>query len=401
MSASRLKVRLTKGAETAIRKGHPWVFADKIKQASRAGVNGELAVVYDSNNKFLAVGLFDPQSDIAIRVLHAGESRTIDDAWWAAHLTKTLQPRLAAFGPDTNGYRCINGESDGWPGLVLDKYAEHLVIKIYTAAWLPHLPSLTELLQTQLQPESITLRMSRNVQNVALKFGPLKEGPLVGMPPQPVIFSENGIRFEADVLKGQKTGFFLDQRENRQRVEALAAEREVLNAFSFSGGFSLYAARGGATRIVDLDISQHALDSAKRNFALNFRHPRISRTHHECIASDAFEWMESGPRRMFDLIICDPPSLAMREDQRLNAAVSYQRLNLHAMARIKRHGILVAASCSAHVNSEEFFTAVRRAAHQSGHRWRELWLSAHALDHPARITEARYLKCIALRRDDH
>lgn len=398
-SPARLKVRLTKGAETAIRKGHPWIFADRIKQQNRDGGVGELAVVYDSNNKFLAIGLFDPNSQIAIRVLHVGEPLTLDDAWWSAHLAKALEPRLRIFGPETNGYRCINGESDGWPGLALDRYAEHCVVKIYTAAWLPHLPRLTALLKEQLQPESLTLRLSRNVQDTARDAYQLSEGPLFGDPPRPVIFSENGILFEADVLKGQKTGFFLDQRDNRFRVEKLAADRDVLNAFSFSGGFSLYAARGGARRVVDLDLSQHALDSAKRNFALNQRHPKISKAQHECIQCDAFQWIESGPRRQFDMVICDPPSLALREDQRTTAATAYQRLNANAMARLKWNGILIAASCSAHVSSEEFFTAVRRAVHQNGNHFKELWLSGHAFDHPSSIPEARYLKCIALQRD--
>lgn len=396
MPAPRLKLRLTKSAELAIRKGHPWVFADRIKQQNRPGECGEIAVVYDADNNFLAVGLYDPQSIIALRILHVGQPLTLDEAWWAAHLERSLERRATAFGLETDGYRCINGESDGWPGLVLDRYAGHYVLKLYSAAWLPWLPQLIALLEARLQPESLTLRLSRNAQAVASQRFSRKEGPLLGTPPTPAIFSENGLRFEADVLQGQKTGFFLDQRENRQRVGQLAAGREVLNAFSFSGGFSLYAARGGATRVTDLDISQHALDSAQRNFALNRRLPQLASVPHASICADAFEWMEKGPRRSFDLIICDPPSLAPREDQRADASIAYQRLNANALSRLKRRGILVAASCSAHVSSEEFFTAVRRAVHQQGLRTTELWLSGHALDHPATIPEARYLKCIAL-----
>ena len=394
MSLPRLKLRLTKSAELAIRKGHPWAFADRIKHQNRPGACGEMAVVYDAENKFLAVGLYDPQSPIALRVLHVGEPLTIDQPWWAAHLAATLARR--AFGPETNGYRCINGESDGWPGLVLDRYASHFVLKLYSAAWLPWLTLLVDLIKEQLHPESLTLRLSRNAKTLASEKFSLTEGPLLGTPPTPVIFSENGLLFEADVIHGQKTGFFLDQRENRLRVSQLSSGRDVLNAFSFSGGFSLYAALGGAARVTDLDISPHALESAQRNFDLNRRQPRIANVQRQSICADAFQWMETGPRRMFDLIICDPPSLALREDQRANAIVSYQRLNDHALARLKRGGILVAASCSAHVTSEEFFTAVRRAVHQQGVRHQELWLTGHATDHPATIPEARYLKCIAL-----
>ncbi len=398
-SPSRLKLRLTKAAELAIRKGHPWVFADRVKSQNRPGEVGELAVVYDQQDRFMAVGLFDPQSPIALRVLHVGAPVQIDDAWWSAHLQKALDLRKPLFGPETDGYRCINGESDGWPGLVLDKYAEHCVLKIYTAAWLPWLPTIERLITAQLAPASLTVRLSRNAKEQAQRQFQIVEGPRFGQPPQPVIFSENGLRFEADVLHGQKTGFFLDQRENRQRVEGLALGRQVLNAFSFNGGFSLYAARGGAERVVDIDISNHALESSKRNFTHNHRNPRVAAAVHECIQADAFQWVESGPAWKFDLVICDPPSLALREDQRLTAAAAYQRLNTAAMLRLTRRGILVAASCSAHVSSEEFFTSVRRAAHQVGRRHTELWLAGHAADHPATIPEARYLKCMALQLD--
>lgn len=399
MSLPRLKLRLTKGAETAVRKGHPWVFADRIKSQNRPGEVGEMAVVYDSNDKFLAVGLYEPGSSIPFRALHIGSPATLDDAWWDAHFTAALAPRLAAFGPETNGYRCINGESENWPGLVLDRYDNHYVVKLYFAAWLPHLPKVMALIEKHLQPESIVLRLSRNIQSVAKEKFQREEGAIFGEPPTPVIFSENSIRFEADVLKGQKTGFFLDQRENRQRVERLSNGRDVLNVFSYSGGFSLYAARGGANRVVEVDISQHALDSAKRNFLLNARHPKIAHVQHESIQADAFAWLELESRRKFDLIITDPPSLAKRESERVVAAAAYQKLNTHAMSRIKRGGVLVAASCSAHVSSDEFFTSVRRAAHADGRHWKELWMSGHPLDHPSAIPEARYLKCLALQTD--
>jgi 23S rRNA (cytosine1962-C5)-methyltransferase len=398
-SSSRLKIRLTKGSETAIRKGHPWVFKERIKQQNRAGALGELAVIYDQQDRFLAVGLYDPHSSIAIRVLHTGAPCQLDDAWWEQHFFSALELRQQWFGEETTGYRCLNGESEGWPGLVLDRYADHLVMKLYCAAWLPRLPQLIALCERHLAPQSLTLRLSRNIQEIAAAEFERTEGPLFGEPPQPVLFTENGVRFEADVVKGQKTGFFLDQRENRQRIESLADQREVLNAFSFSGGFSVYAARGGARRVVDLDLSQHALESAKRNFALNAHHPRIARAQHESIQADAFQWMEHGPRRQFDLIVCDPPSLAKRETERATAAIAYQKLNAHAMARLRRHGILVAASCSAHVSAEEFFSAVRRAVHQVNRRASELWLSGHPCDHPAKIPEARYLKCLALQFD--
>jgi 23S rRNA (cytosine1962-C5)-methyltransferase len=212
-----------------------------------------------------------------------------------------------------------------------------------------------------------------------------------------VIFLETGLRFEADVVRGQKTGFFLDQRENRRRVEALARGRDVLNAFSFSGGFSLYAARGGAKSVTDVDISSHALESAKRNFTLNKSNSNVASCRHNTIQTDAFAWLEQNSAQKFDLIILDPPSLAKREAERASAIQAYGKLAASGVRALRREGILVAASCSAHVRAEEFFGAVRQAAQKSGRRFAELETTGLPPDHPASFPEAQYLKCIFLR----
>ncbi len=211
----------------------------------------------------------------------------------------------------------------------------------------------------------------------------------------PIIFQENGIRFEADVVRGQKTGFFLDQRENRREVETLARGRSVLNAFSFSGGFSVYAARGGATSVTDLDISAHAMESAKRNFALNQNFPGLAACHHETVQADAFEWLAAAGEQ-FDLIVLDPPSLAKRATERAGAINAYERLNSLGIARLARAGVLVAGSCSAHIPAADFFDAVRRTAVKSGRKWTELKTLRHPPDHPASFKEAEYLKVIYL-----
>ncbi|HEY3167499.1 MAG TPA: class I SAM-dependent methyltransferase, partial [Candidatus Binatia bacterium] len=212
-----------------------------------------------------------------------------------------------------------------------------------------------------------------------------------------VTFLESGLCFEADVVQGQKTGFFLDQRENRRAVESLALDRDVLNAFSFTGGFSVYAARGGARSVTDLDISRSALAEARRNHALNRHLANIASCRHEMIRADAFEWIEQGPKLGFDLVILDPPSLAKRESERSRAIQAYCKLANGASLRLKRGGILVAASCSAHVSEEEFFTAVRQAMKASGRKVTELRTTNHGSDHPATFPEAHYLKCIYLR----
>jgi 23S rRNA (cytosine1962-C5)-methyltransferase len=397
-SQTRLRLRLTATAETIVRSGHPWIFADSIRDQNRAGRTGELAVVYDRKDTFLAVGLFDSDSPIRVRVLHAGKPQNIDAAWWEARLEQALSRRRSLFDAQTTGYRLIHGESDGWPGLVLDRYDTTLVVKVYTAAWLSRLDETLTLFKDKISSERIVLRLSRNIQTLAEKqFSRCDGQVLFGTEPAgPVIFSENGIRFEADVLRGQKTGFFLDQRENRREVESLSQGRRVLNAFSFSGGFSVYASRGGAKSVTDLDISAHALESANRNIALNKNFPAVAACRHETVQADAFEWIEKSPAK-FDLIVLDPPSLAKRATEREGAIRAYERLNALGIDRLARDGILVAGSCSAHVSAAEFFEAVRRAAMKSGRKFRELKAMQHPPDHPAGFKEAEYLKVVYLK----
>lgn len=395
----RLRLRVTAAAEAKVRAGHPWIFSESIREATREGELGELAVLYDRADRFLAAGLFDPESPIRVRILHRGKPRLIDRAWWSERLNHALESRRALFDKHTTGFRWLNGESDGWPGLVLDRYAATLVLKLYTSAWLPRLPEILSLFAEQLQPERIVLRLSRNIQEaVAGGFGK-QDGEVLSGPPLhgPVIFTENGLRFEADVLRGQKTGFFLDQRENRRRVEKFAKGRSVLNAFSFSGGFSVYAARGGATAVTDLDISGHALASAKRNFLLNSSNSAVAACARQSIQADAFEWLEQNPTRRFDLVVLDPPSLARREAERARALRAYSRLATLGAGHLSAGGILVACSCSAHVTVNEFFETVRKAASKSARKFEELATATQQPDHPATFKEAEYLKAIFLR----
>jgi 23S rRNA (cytosine1962-C5)-methyltransferase len=401
-AATRLRLRITAAAETAVRSGHPWVFSDSVLELNRTGQTGELAVIYDRKDRFLAMGLFDPGSPIRVRILHAGKPQTIDRAWWQARLEQALDRRRDLFDAQTTGYRLIHGESDGWPGLVLDRYDTTLVLKLYTVAWLPRLDDMLALLKENAPGERVVLRLSRNIQPVAEKQFQQCDGKVIfsqRAEPEfgaPIIFQESGLRFEADVLRGQKTGFFLDQRENRREVETLARGRRVLNAFSFSGGFSVYAARGGATAVTDLDISAHALAAAQRNFALNKNYPGVAACHHDTAQGDAFEWLAANAAK-FDLVVLDPPSLAKRAVEREGALRAYERLATLGLERLAREGILVAGSCSAHVPAEEFFEVVRRAAAKSGRKFAELKTLRHPPDHPANFKEAEYLKVIYLK----
>jgi 23S rRNA (cytosine1962-C5)-methyltransferase len=395
----RLRLRVTAAAERLIRSGHPWLFAAAVLDQNRQGQIGELAVIYDRKNRFLGIGLYDVQSPIRVRVLEARRPQTIDAAWWRQRLDRTLERRRGLFDEQTTGFRWIHGESDGWPGLVLDRYDKVLVLKLYTAAWLPRLREVADLIRAVLRPERLVLRLSRNMRAVAEQEFGVGDGQLLWGEPieQAPVFCETGLRFEADVLRGQKTGFFLDQRENRRRVEKLSHRAEVLNAFSFSGGFSLYAARGGATAVTDLDISQDALEAGRRNFGWNRENSSVARCRRESIRADAFAWLEENRARHFDLVVIDPPSLAKREADRAGAIQAYRKLVTNGIRALRPHGVLVAASCSAHVSAAEFFDTVRQAIRRSGRRFTELETTLHPPDHPASFPEAAYLKCIYLK----
>lgn len=399
--SSRLKLTLRPTAESIVRSGHPWIYSESIRNQNREGEAGELAVIYDRHDKFLAMGFFDPESPLRVRILHVGKPVTLDGAWWEARLSETVNRRKNVADALTNGLRLINGESDGWPGLVMDRYDSTLVLKLYAPAWLPRLADLQTMITSTLRPERLVLRLSRNLQAKAAAYAGLVDGEILHGPPLDgvVTFLESGLRFESDVLRGQKTGFFLDQRENRRRAEEFSRGADVLNAFSFTGGFSLYAARGGANSVTDLDISAHALAAAGRNFELNSADPRVARCVHQAIQADAFAWMESAPPARFDVVIVDPPSLAKRESERGAAIHAYGKLNTNAIRLLRPDGVLMAASCSAHVSAGEFFGAVRSAAKKSGRRVEELSTNLHAPDHHAAFPEAQYLKCLTLRLD--
>src|SRR6202142_2644308 len=207
----RLGLRITASAETAVRSGHPWVFSDSVQELNRTGQTGELAVIYDRKDRFLAAGLFDPDSPIRVRILHAGKPQTINHAWWQARLEQAIVRRRDLFDAQTTGYRLIHGESDGWPGLVLDRYDTTLVLKLYTAAWLPRLDDTLALLKESVPCERVVLRLSRNLQAITEERFHRQDGEILhGLPPAgPVVFLESGLRFEANVLRGRKTGFFL------------------------------------------------------------------------------------------------------------------------------------------------------------------------------------------------
>jgi 23S rRNA (cytosine1962-C5)-methyltransferase len=355
-------------------------------------------VIFDRKNRFMAVGLYDPHSPIRVRVLHQGSPAEINGRWWQHKLEAAAARREPLAGTGTTGCRLVHGENDGFPGLVIDRYAETLVMKMYTTAWVPHLREVAAAVTAVAHPERILLRLNRSAAAQADELFGLQNGSLLLGPPVagPVRFQENGLWFAADVVEGQKTGFFLDQRENRARVEPLAAGKSVLNVFAYSGGFSLYAARGGARRVSSLDISRPALDAAAGNFALNAAHPAVAAAEHELIVGDAFARMAALRRngRSFDMVIIDPPSFAKKQAEVERALGAYGRLVRLGLGLLRPGGVLVTASCSSRVSAARFFALVHETARKEKRPLREIERTGHALDHPITFPEGAYLKCL-------
>lgn len=392
----RLALRVTPAAERALRGGHPWLFAEGIVKQSHNGRSGDLAVIFDRKNRFLAAGLYDPASPIRVRVLQQGEAATIDGSWFGERVKTAVSRRTLHFDDNTTGYRLIHGENDGLPGLVVDKYDQTFVVKLYTAAWVPHLEPVLGQLEA-MRPERMVLRMSRAVQEDQEGLHGLRDGQyLLGKPTDAVQFLENGLWFEADVVRGQKTGFFLDQRENRARLEGLTAGKSVLNVFAYTGGFSLYAARGGATRVVSLDLSQPALATAVRNFKLNQHLPNIANAEHELLLGDAFRAMTqlADGRQRFDVVVIDPPAFAKRQSEVAGALSSYGRLARLGVRLLRPGGQLVTASCSSRVTTADFFKAVEQGVAAESRTLRDITHTFHAADHPIGFPEGAYLKCL-------
>ena len=341
------------------------------------------------------MGLYDPGDDIAVRVLHWGGPLNVDEELVRMRLDAALRRRepLVERG-DTTGYRMVFGESDALPGLVLDRYGQTVVVKLYTAVWFRFLPTLLEWLRGWDERVCVVLRLSRLVKEAAGASGNLKDGAvLVGALPASgrVGFVEYGVSFECDPVAGQKTGFFLDQRENRVLVGRKSAGATVLNLFSYSGGFSVHAAVGGATEVTSVDIAPAAMRDCDRHMRLNAG--LIARCRHHGVVADVFEYLESQRDRRWDVVVVDPPSFAHGAGQKERALVSYRNLAQMSARVVSDGGLLVLASCSRPIRRPEFMQACDEGLERSRRRLDLEELRGHALDHPADFAPLEYLKC--------
>ncbi len=397
-----IKIQVSKTLQAKIQKGHPWVFDYQIQgQTPAEGHPGDLGIIYSSKNKFLAIGFYDPFSDIRLRILQWGQPLAIDAGFFKDRLQKAVAIRSSLQKQGTSGYRVINGENDGFPGMVLDRYEDTAVLKLYTAAWVPYLDEFLDSLANVLPVQRCVLRLSRNCRQTVEELGSFREGQVLFGPPvdSPVCFRENGLFFEVDVLEGQKTGFFLDQRENRQRIRSLAKNKSVLNVFSYTGGFSVYAFAGGCDSVWEIDSSPQALKTSQEIFSLNFLETRKESENFQQIEGDAFNALKQLQDRKvsFDIVILDPPAFAVKKKQKTNALATYRRLAQSGASLTRPGGLLFAASCSRQVSAEEFFREVFSGIQAAGKYHDEIERTGHAADHPVTFKEAEYLKGIYLK----
>lgn len=389
----RIAIKVKSAAERMVRKEHPWVFEAAITKQSTAGHAGDLAIIYDQKkNKMIAIGLYDPHSVIRIKLLQFKKPATINADWFKAKIESAYALRLPLLETDTNSYRLIHGENDGLPGFIADVYAEALVVKLYSAIWLPYLKDILPVLKKITGCNCIVLRLNRALQNSPELISSLQDGQLLfgSLEEETIIFREHGLLFSANVIRGHKTGYFLDHRHNRKKVGLLAKGKSVLDVFAYAGGFSVHALAGGAREVISLDISAQALEMAKSNVQRNF-----AKANHKVMAIDAFVGLQQliQQGKKFDIVVIDPPSFAKKESEVEKALNSYNRLAHLAVKLVKPNGILVLASCSSRVTAEAFFALNEQALQSSGRQFKELERTFHDVDHPIGFPEGAYLKC--------
>ena len=397
-------IELKKGKEESLKRFHPWVFSGAVARIDEGIEEGETVRVLTSQKEFIAVGHYQIGS-ISVRVL-SFEDIAIDHSFWTERISSSLAMRQKigiADNPNNNTYRLIHGEGDGIPGLIIDCYDETAVIQAHSVGI--HLcrkdiaKALVEVMGKRISnvyyKSETTLpykaKLGEESYEAAAANG-LKNGFLYGGSEKNTAI-ENGLTFHVDWLHGQKTGFFIDQRENRTLLEQYSKDKSVLNMFCYTGGFSVYAMRGGAKQVHSVDSSAKAIDLTKANISLNF--PGDER--HQAFCDDAFKFLEKEGNK-YDLIILDPPAFAKHRAALRNALKGYTRLNVKAFEHIKKGGILFTFSCSQVVTKDNFRNAVFTAAAQAKRTVRILHQLHQPADHPINIyhPEGEYLKGLVL-----
>lgn len=386
------EITLKKGREAALLRGHPWVFSGAIAAFNGAPGAGDIVLAKDGTGRPLALGFFNPRTDIAFRVLTRNTATTIAADFWQKRVFAAHALRQKIISTQTNAYRLINAEGDGFPGLIVDVYDKTAVISITTAGMEKQKEHIIAALITQLKPQVIyeqSQGRSRALEGLENNTCFLLGDDQCGL----AQIEENGLKFAVDFIGGQKTGFFLDQRINREKIGALCRNARVLNCFSYTGAFSVYCASGGAKQVVSLDISKTACATARENLQQNGYSPEM----HPAIETDVFTYLRN-QQEDFDLIILDPPAFAKTKRDVAKASRGYKEINLQAMKRLAAGGILATFSCSNFIEEELFYKIVLGAARDAGGDLRELARLEAGPDHPVLLghPEGRYLKGLLL-----
>lgn len=407
-------VRLRRDLTRSLRAGHPWVYRDALAQPPRLPA-GSVVDVQDERGQFLARGLYDPASPIAVRVYTLDPRETIDASLFHARLQRALRLRQLLFANDagrTDCFRWCHGEGDLLPGLIVDLYRDVAVVVLDGAGDGSDGAAVSPLLPYRAQIVAALADLGRTLGLVAIyqrhqrRAGGHGELLWGALPPPPsdgregeIIVHEQGVRFFVDIVHGQKSGLFLDQRENRLRLRRYVAGRTLWNGFAYTGGFSVHAALAGATRVVTVDRASPAVTAARRNFVLNGLDPSA----HDFIAGDVFKELAALHARgqTYDVVLVDPPSFAPNERSVPSALAAYRELHRLALLAVAPGGFLIAASCSSHVPETEFMTTICAASEATGRRLRTLEVQGQPQDHPSppAFPEGRYLKFIVLSAD--
>jgi 23S rRNA (cytosine1962-C5)-methyltransferase len=408
-----LKLELQKELARHLRGGHPWVFKRALEKPPR-GLEAGAVVDVTERGRFVARGFYDPHSHIAVRVLTLDPAEAIGPHFWRKRVARAVALRRAyavlSDAAVTDCARLVHGEGDGLPGVVADLYGKVAVLKLYSAGLAPHRAHIVDALRGEVELSSVYGRDEDTVPSAeedetALEDDSAPSRPARGQvlwgeePPDPVLVRENGVALAVDVRTGQKTGLFLDQRENRFALRRYArGVRRALNCFSYSGGFSIALALGGAREIVSVDRDASALRLARKNFELN----RIDPSAHGFEAADVHEYLRASTDGSFDLIVLDPPAYAKTQKAVPAALDGYASLHRAALGALAPGGILATASCSARVTPEQFLGAIREAAVKTRTDLSLLEERRQPPDHPVRLSfpEGRYLKFLVLRKGE-
>lgn len=397
-SPSLPTVTLKPKKEVPVLGGHPWVFSGGVAREPKDLAPGSLVKVISNYGDELGIGTYNPLTNIRVRMITRDTSVTIDTEFFAKRFAELDAWKQNHLPKDTNGYRLVCAEADDLPGLIIDRYDSTFVFQLHTAGMEHFRQEIIDALTKTFHPAAIVERSDIEVR----KQEGLTTMPVtthLGTVPEFVPFKENGHIFHADVMRGQKTGFFLDQRDARDEVGKLSKNKRVLNLFSYTGAFSIYAAKNGASFVTSVDVSDQAINQAKDQFRANGLDPEDT-SRSAFIAADIFDYTTNKPpaHGPYDLIVCDPPALAKTEAHIFNASKAYVSLNQLCFSLLQKGGILVTSSCSGRITQEAFRDILRIAAGRAQKKVKILKWITQAADHAESLafTEGRYLKTAIL-----